>query len=126
MPTDSIDSDRLEAELAADADVIRALRAQGDKPNIVRAVDVRFTGMPAHIQVLRDNAAMRGWTVIQGVELDGDRLALDVQREQMTDDASLRQLTLDALSIEMDFNVEYDGWGTLPQVAPEKKGWFRR
>ena len=44
MAPTPIDPQRLEAELAADADVMRSLNENGDVPTVVRPVDVRFIG----------------------------------------------------------------------------------
>jgi hypothetical protein len=112
-----IDPQRLAAELAADADVVRSLRENGDDPTIVRPIDVRFEGDEAAVLRLRDAADAAGWTVIQIVELDEASWALDVQRAQTTDEEALRLLTVEALRIEQTFGVRYDGWGTVAQSA---------
>jgi regulator of RNase E activity RraB len=109
----TVDPQRIENELAADADVLRSLRDDGDDPNIVRPVDVRFVGERANIAALEARIGSTGWRVVQRVTVDNRSEALDVQREQATDPASIRRLTEAALEIEGRYGVEYDGWGTV-------------
>jgi len=52
MPVSPIDPQRVEAELAADADIIRSLNENGDVPSIRRSVDVRFVGPAENIALL--------------------------------------------------------------------------
>ncbi len=114
MPT-IIDRDRLEAELKADADVVRSLRENGDVESVVRPVDVRFVGDETKITNLSHNIEGLGWRVLQVVQLEAGKAALDVQRDQTTDAAALRELTETALRIETASGVDYDGWGTIAQ-----------
>jgi regulator of RNase E activity RraB len=108
-----IDPERLAAELAADAEVLRSLRDNGDVASAVRPVDVRFEGGTEEINALADEIEELGWTVVQMVEIDEDTLALDVRRDQTADDEAIRALTEDALRIEEAFGVGYSGWGTV-------------
>lgn len=109
----SIDPARVEAELAADADVLRSLNENGDKPAIIRPVDVRFVGSAANIARLQKAVGLIGWRIIQRAPIDGGEEALDVQRDQTTDLAAIRGMTETALGLEAKFNVRYDGWGTI-------------
>src|ERR1700683_1501732 len=111
MPT-AIDAARLASELAADADVIRSLRENGDIQSVVRPVDVRFVGDETKISNLRQKIEMAGWRIIQVVHLEDGEAALDVRRDQTTDAVALRELTETALQIEAISSVHYDGWGT--------------
>ncbi|MET0377150.1 MAG: ribonuclease E inhibitor RraB [Rhizorhabdus sp.] len=107
------DPARLAEELAADADVVRELRDNGDVPDIVRPVDAHFVGEPATIAVLEGEVEALGWTIVEvNLEEDG-YVTLWLQREQATTDAALRALTEDALRIEAAYDVNYDGWGTV-------------
>jgi hypothetical protein len=108
-----IEPERLAAELAADADVIRSLRENGDIPTIVRPVDVRFVGGRGQIEAFQTAIAGTDWQVLQVVALNEIDWACDVQREQTTDEATLRSLTEDALRLEAEWGVRYDGWGTV-------------
>lgn len=108
-----IDAVRIEAEEAADADVLRSLHENGDVPSISRPVDVRFVGGAAEIGRLQNAVGALGWRILQRVPLDGGQEALDVQRDQTTDRAAILMLTKAALSLEAQFAVRYDGWGTV-------------
>ena len=110
MPS-HMDPERLEAEWAADADVLRSLKENGDVPTIVRPVDVRFVGSADKIGALEKQIVSLGWRVVQRVPLDDGTEGLDVQRDQTTDHAAIRQLTEAALQIEVQYGVQYDGWG---------------
>lgn len=113
MPqTPSIDPARIEAEMAADADVIRSLNENGDVPTITRAVDIRFVGEAAAVAKLEADAGTLGLRVVQKTS-DAQETALDVQRDQTTDPVAIRRLTEAALQIEAQYGVRYDGWGTL-------------
>jgi len=112
MPS-PIDQKRVEAELAADADVLRSLNENGDVPSIARPVDVRFVGPVKNIGLLEDQIATLGWNVVQRVNLEDGSEALDVQRNQTTDRTAIRLLTEAALQIEAKYGVHYDGWGTV-------------
>lgn len=113
MPqTPSIDLARIEAEMAADADVIRSLNENGDVPTITRAVDIRYVGEAAAVAKLEADAGTLGLRVVQKTS-DAQETALDVQRDQTTDPVAIRRLTEAALQIEAQYGVRYDGWGTL-------------
>ena len=107
------DPQRLEAELAADAEVLRSLRENGDEASIARPVDVRFVGLPESIAALEREIGSQGWRVLRRVRLDDGTEALDVERVQTTDLAAIRRLTETSLSIEAQYGVHYDGWGTV-------------
>ena len=113
MPPLSIDPHRIEAEIAADANVLRSLNENGDVPNITRPVDVRFVGPADNVDSLEEQTGALGWRVVQRVHLDDGSEALDVQRDQTTDPSAIRRLTEAALQIEAEYGVRYDGWGTV-------------
>lgn len=113
MPSLPLDPARLEAEVAADADVLRSLQENGDVPSIARPVDVRFVGDTEAVDNLQKAVPAMGWRIIQRVTLDGGEEAIDVQRNQPTDRASILALTEAALRFEAQFAVRYDGWGTV-------------
>jgi regulator of RNase E activity RraB len=108
-----IDPARVDAELAADEEVLQSLRENGDVPNIARHVDVRFVGPLEAVALLEKRIGALGWRVVQRVSLEDGTEALDVQRLQTTDAAAIRELTEAALRIEGEFGVQYDGWGTV-------------
>ena len=113
MPPLSIDPQRLEAELAADTDVLRSLRENGDVSSIARPIDVRFVGNAESVGSLEQQIGSLGWHVVQRVPLNDGSEALDVRRTQTTDLAAIRALTETALQIEARYGVHYDGWGTV-------------
>ena len=113
MPPTPIDSQRVETELAADAEVLRSLNENGDVASIARPVDVRFVGPTDSVVSLEKQIGSLGWRVVQRVTLDDGSEALDVQRDQTTDVTAIRQLTEAALEIEVQYGVRYDGWGTV-------------
>jgi hypothetical protein len=108
-----IDPRRLEAELAADVDVLRSLNENGDVSSIARAVGVRLVGSSESIGTLERHITPLGWTVVQRVNLDDGSEALDVERHQTTDPTAIQRLTEAALQIEYQYGVTYDGWGTV-------------
>ena len=103
----------MEAELAADADVLRSLNENGDVASIPRPVDVRSVGSSESVGSLERQIGALGRQVVQRVALDDGSEALDVQREQRTDPSAIRQLTATALGIEAQYGVRYEGWGTV-------------
>lgn len=113
MSPTPVDPQRVEAELAADADVLRSLNENGDIASIARPVDVRFVGATDNVISLEMQIGSLGWRVVQRVPLDDGSEALDVQRDQTTDVTAIRQLTEAALGIEAQYGVHYDGWGTV-------------
>ena len=113
------DADRLAEELAADAEVVRALRDNGDVAEIIRPVDVHFVGEAEAIERLEEAAEALGWTIIDLIPEDDGFATLSVQRRQTTTDEALRALTEDALRIEAAYAVSYDGWGTAAESGGE-------
>lgn len=111
----ALDPDVLAETLALDAEVAASLRDSGDNPAAVRPVDVRFTGTADAIGMLGQDAAELGWDAVQTETLQDGSLALDLQREQTTDDDALRDLSETALRIEAAYGVLYEGW-TAPTV----------
>ena len=119
MSKTSVDPARLAEELAADEEVIAALRDNGDVATLVRPVDVHFEGDEEAISRLEDEAEELGWTVVEVAEEEDGLFTLWIQREQTTTDAALRGLTEEALRLEADYGLSYDGWGTVAETGPE-------
>jgi len=106
-----IDPARLEAEWAADKDVLANLAAHGDKAHVRRAVDVSFRGDDeAFEQVLRI-ASQFGFVELDRETDEAGDLFLFLECEQAVDEQSIRDLTRKCLQIEALCGVEYDGWG---------------
>jgi len=113
------DPDRLAEEIEADAEVVRALRDNGDVAEIVRPVDAHFVGEGEAIERLEEEIEDLGWTIVEVTPEDDGYVTLWVQRAQTTTDEALRALTEDALRIEAAYQVSYDGWGTVAEQSGE-------
>jgi regulator of RNase E activity RraB len=114
-----IDLERLQSELAADADVIRSLRENGDLAAVVRPVDVSFKSDDAAIARVRSLVAGTEWRILQEIEMSDGEMSIDIQRDQTTDEGAIRSLTESALEIEDATGAAYDGWGTVAQTQPK-------
>ena len=110
---------RLAEEWAADKDVLASLREAGDRPEIVRPVDVSFRGDDAALDKLEGDAAELGFEVIEREEDEDGEMCLFLGREQAADDAAIKALTLKCLQIELAYDVEYDGWGCTAEDGDE-------
>jgi regulator of RNase E activity RraB len=110
---------RLEEEWAADKDVLASLRENGDRPEIVRAVDVSFRGTEPALDRLEEDAEELGFEVIEREEDEDGEISLFLGREQTSDDDAIRALTLKCLQIELIYDVEYDGWGCTAEDGAE-------
>jgi len=116
MTLPEVDPDRLEDEWLADQDVLANLAENGDKPEIVRAIDVSFRGDDESLSDLAAQAPSFGFSVLEREEAEGETF-LFLACEQGTDEASIRALTLKCLQIELLFDVEYDGWGCTAETG---------
>ncbi|MBJ7445669.1 MAG: ribonuclease E inhibitor RraB [Sphingobium sp.] len=115
-----LDPVRLEAELAADVDVIASLEKNRDDASIARPVDVRFVGQKSNLEKLASALSKGGWMIIQMIPAGDGLYALDTSHKQTTEGGPLRELTETSLRIESVFNVRYDGWGTVAKTGKEK------
>jgi regulator of RNase E activity RraB len=112
-----VDPRRLEEEWTADQDVLANLAANGDKPEIVRTVDISFRGDDEALADLAGQAEAFGLSVLEREETEDGETFLFLACEQGTDEASIRALTLKCLQIEIIFDVEYDGWGCTAETG---------
>lgn len=112
MPS-TITPQRLEAEFAADADVRRSLAENGDVPSNVRPVDAFFYGSADATDRLEKQVVSLGWRVVSRSSEDDGTQSLHLQRDQTTDADAIKKMTEACLSIEAEYGVEYDGWGTV-------------
>ena len=108
-----IEESRLQMERAADADVLSSLRRNGDCPEIIRSIDLRFVGAQQSVSELSHAAAELGFTVTQIVHAADGETAIDLAIQSDARAASIDALTLTALQIEGQFKIRYDGWGTV-------------
>lgn len=111
-----VDPVRMEQEWAADQDVLRNLKANGDKASVKRQVDVSFRGSEDNLARLSDAAKSFGLTELDREEdTEGGESYLFFERFQAVDAQSIKDLTRTCLQIEILFDVEYDGWGCEAQ-----------
>jgi hypothetical protein len=112
-----IDSQRL-ADTVASADlVIKQLRDYGDVAEIVRPVEAYFYGPPSAIARLEGDLTDLGWKLVDRAPTEDAQDGLTIARDQTTDHEALVHFSEDALRIEVDYGVEYDGW----QSSVEKR-----
>jgi regulator of RNase E activity RraB len=116
MTLPDVDPARIEEERLANLEVLADLKENGDKPELVRSVDVSFRGDDAALDRLEEDAEELGLRVIEREESD-DGIFLFLEREQTTDEASISALTLLCLQIELEFDVEFDGWGCTAETG---------
>ena len=105
---------------AADQDVLRELRENGDLPSVPREVDVSFRGPFDSLVRLQSACDNFGFTVQEFIDADEDGQPwLFLVRTQTTDNDAMRDLTMTYLQIEDSFGVECDGWGCVAQTEKE-------
>jgi hypothetical protein len=113
----SIDPDRWEAVWAADLDVLRNLRSNGDLPHVPREIDVSFRGTLDALHRLQASASNFGFSTEELIESDENGQPwLFLVRTQTTEEDAIRDLTMTYLQIEDSFGVECDGWGCIGQT----------
>lgn len=111
------DPARFEEEWEGDLDVLQRLADNGDSPAIARPVDVSFQGSGKALAALEEAAEELGFTVLGDERREDGTLSLFLEREQRTDEASIRALTELCLRIETYFGLEYDGWGCVAETG---------
>ena len=111
------DPARFEQEWEQDLDVLQNLAANGDLPAIARPIDVSFRGSAKALAGLEEAAEELGFAVIGDERTKDGARWLFLEREQRTDEASIRALTGICLQIETHFGLEYDGWGCVAETG---------
>ncbi len=115
MSKGAVDPLRLEEEWQADQQVLADLADNGDRADIERPVDVSFRGsLPALIR-LTEAAEELGFEFLEMEKTEDGEPCVFLVREQRADAESIKALTVTCLQIEIDFGVEYDGWGCVAQ-----------
>ncbi|AOH85451.1 hypothetical protein AWL63_17405 [Sphingomonas panacis] len=117
MTLPEVDPKRLEAEWAADKDVLASLAANGDRAEIVRLVDVSFRGDEDALERLEDDAETLGFSFIEREEDEDGEISSFLGIEQSVEADAIRALTLKCLQIELLYDVEYDGWGCTAETG---------
>ncbi len=111
-----ISDERWETVWAADLDVLRNLRANGDEPSVPREIDVSFRGPLDSLKRLQAGCSNFGFAVQDFIESDDEGEPwLFLVRTQTSDEDAIRDLTMTYLQIEDAFGVECDGWGCVAQ-----------
>jgi regulator of RNase E activity RraB len=118
MKIEPVDPARLAAEMEADADVLKALAANGDISTIARPVDLHFKGKQELIVALGDDADELGFEFVQFNEHEDGEWSVDFTLSSTIEPQVLAQLTERALEIEAAYGVDYDGWGCVAQTGP--------
>ncbi|NRQ13484.1 ribonuclease E inhibitor RraB [Ensifer sesbaniae] len=113
LDTIGVNEARLQAERAADADVLASLHQNGDCASALRSIDLRFVGSEPGISELSASSADLGLAVIQSAQMPDGVTAIDLSAQSDALPSSIDRLTLKALKIETRFNLRYDGWGTV-------------
>ena len=122
MTLPDVDPARVEAEWAADKEVLASLAENGDVAGIVRLVDVSFRGDEDALDRLEDDAESLGFTFIEREETEDGELATFLGSEQTAEPDAIRALTVKCLQIELAYDVEYDGWGCTAEAGPGETG----
>ena len=108
MTLPEVDPKRFEEEWAEDQEVLANLAENGDKPELMRSVDVSFCG---------SDAESLGFTVLEREETEDGEMALFLARDQKADAASIKALTLLCLQIELLYDLDYEGWGCMAETG---------
>jgi regulator of RNase E activity RraB len=108
-----VNETRLNAERAADADVLTNLHRNGDCASAIRSIDLRFVGSKSGTLELSESSANLGFTVVQSVQMPDGETAIDLSVQSDTLPSTIDRLTVTALEIATRFNLRYDGWGTV-------------
>ena len=112
-----IDPKELADQLNADKDILESPRRDGDIASIVRPVDVLFVGDPERFAPLHDELERRGWRVKSMHLRDPETAEVGAERDQTTDASAIRDRTEASVALAAKFEVTFDGWGCVIQIA---------
>jgi regulator of RNase E activity RraB len=115
MSAPAIDPDKLAAEIAADADVLRALAENGDVASVKRPIDLHFKGTQEAIEALVAASDGLGFAFVEFGEYEDGDIAADFIVESTVEPNAMAALVRRALEIEIIHGVEFDGWGCEAQ-----------
>ena len=114
---EAVDPKRWRAVRSADLKLLHHLRKNGDRPHIVREIDLSFLGPLGNLQRLAEDCARFGFSVRELLESDEEGQPwLFLARDQTADEDAIRNLTVTYLQIEDAFGVQCNGWGCEAQV----------
>jgi hypothetical protein len=109
--------DRWEGAWAADQELLRSLKEHGDRPDLVRPIDVTFSGTAEALASLADGAGEFGFEIFERRDAQpGEEPQLVLVRNQAADGDAIRDLARTYLAIEDRFGVDCEGWGCDAQV----------
>lgn len=111
MTKAQIDPEKLAAEIAADAEILKALAENGDIASAIRPIDLHFKGPQDAIEALVEDSEELGFEFIEFGEYEDGDIAADFLVQGTTEAAAMAALTKRALEIEITYGVEFDGWG---------------
>ncbi len=115
MSNPQVDPAKLAAEIAADAEILKALAENGDVASMVRPIDLHFKGDQDAIEALAEASEELGFEFVEFGEYEDGDIAVDFLVQGTTEPEAMAALTKRALEIEITFGVEYDGWGCEAQ-----------
>lgn len=108
---------RWDEEWPTNLDVLNRMKLNGDRPGLVREIDVSFRGPIENLEKLAENCAEFGFRA-PSLEIDeAGKPWLFIVRDQAADEDAIRALTLTYLQVENAFHVECDGWGCVAQAS---------
>ncbi|WP_199554725.1 ribonuclease E inhibitor RraB [Sandaracinobacteroides hominis] len=122
MTERKIDPDQLAAEIAADAEILKALAENGDIASLPRPIDLHFKGSPSRIEALAKAAEELGLEFVEFGEYEDGDWAADFTLDGTTEPEAMAALTKRALEIEISHGVEYDGWGCEARTGTDENG----
>ncbi len=117
MSRPGIDPARLAEEMAADAEVLADLAANGDIATLSRTIDVHFKGAQDDVEQLAEDAQSLGFRFIDFGEFEDGDWAADLQCDGPVTREALSALITRALEIEISHGVEFDGWGCAAETG---------
>lgn len=110
----SVDAGSIEWRSAVESrhEVLRVLRAGGDRADALRPIRVRMAGHREAIEAMRRFASDLQWTVGGSGALDPERQFLDLERSSPTDALAVGRILYDVLKLECAYAVRLVAWGT--------------
>lgn len=108
--SDAVDPDHFAEEWATDQEILDRMLDGGDRPHVVREIDVQFVGELAKLNRFKDAASEWGFRSAQ-VERYEDGWQIELQIHSDTQKDSMRKLTRKYIEIEQEFDIDHDGWG---------------
>lgn len=109
-----VDPEYLAQEWATDDEILQSMAEGGDLAHVVREINVQFVGELANLNKLKNDAKKLGFhsAIVEQDEDDEDGgWQIELQIDADTKQETIRELTRKCLEIEVDYDVDHDGWG---------------